>query len=919
MALRNGIQVLSGNYTLQTTLGDGGRKIVRLSNGWFVTAILGASSILYYVSKDDGATWTQLCYSTASSLSGWALASYGTTVYCIISVAAATTITLRKFDASTVSNIDQTAASTIDTAQTAFGNGCSIVSDSTGILHACWTSKNSNYPNSFNLRYSKSTDGGITWATPTQLYTLNTAGQNDTNPSIAVRSNGYPFIAFEYVIGSTYFIAEERWNGTTWNSSPDVTPSGLAYAQSNACTCITSDDVIHVVWQGKDATDSSVYNIRYSKSTDLGVSWSTPLKLTSGNTYDQTAPTITRDKNNVLYVTWSGNDSSTKGQIKKMAYVNGSWSGITTFTNNATYKTYQVSSCMNYTDFTDPICVYIEDGVSVKFRGGFVGADASVTADTYIANTAYDTSDNGQRKLVKLSNGWLIAMVVELNTRIRFYKSTDNGVTWTYLCFRTITTSTYFTSITSYNNTVYYALTTSTSSGAYMGKFDATIVSNADQTSTEVTMDTSQTALNDICIISDAVGTLYSAWTSTNATYPNSWNIRYSKSTNGGASWAAPTQITTLNTNNFNYASCHMVLTSANNPVIVSSTREGASAYYVRSFTYTGSVWNAVVTVESAGIYPRGRNSVVTDTSGIIHAVFFGADSTDSAKNNVRYSKSTDNGATWSSALKLTSGNAYDQNVPSICYNSAGDLAVVFSGGASGFAARNIKVIKYSGGSWGSAAQVTNECGASNLTDPSTISYFGSLTDPAFIYADTSVGAVKYFNSYLAVTATVTMNSLNYAALAWTISNPVGGAITACRLKINGTLKQTYTTGLTSPLSYTINISDLNVGSNTITIEADVVSVLATTKSLTASKVANSWSVDETTFSVNGYLSIVGASSNESYIAATKTNSGLTANTGENQLIAVPGTGAKITEKLTLTRSSSSIDKGLTKITGALG
>jgi hypothetical protein len=543
-------------------------------------------------------------------------------------------------------------------------------------------------------------------------------------------------------------------------------------------------------------------------------------------------------------------------------------------------------------------------------------------ADAYIANVNYDTSFSGQRKIVKLTNGWLIAMVTEINAKLRFYKSTDNGLTWTYIAYRTLTSgNTYITSMTSYGTTVCFSLCITTGTALGITKFDAAGTIPPDLVTAEVIVDSSQTAFGNHCniVANPSNNYLYAVWVSQNASYPNSWNTRFSKSLDGGVTWSAVTQLTTLNTAGYAYIKPSITLTSAGNPVVVLYVQESTTTYFIRSFTYNGSAWNSVVTVYSAGTYTQDGPSIVTDASGVIHAVWAGLDSTDTTKLNIRYSKSTDNGATWSAATKLTSGNTYDQMTPSISYNGGGDISIVFSGNTAGYTPRNIKSIKYTGGSWGSVVQLTNECGASNLADPSSLAYYGASTEPILLYADATSATTRFFMASTTYTATVTMNSLTYSSLAWTISAPVGGSLTACRLKINGTLKQTYTTNLLSQLTYVIAIGDLNVGSNTVTIEVDVASTLAKTKYLTAAKTATSWNVDETTFNVSGYLSIVAANANESYVSMTETNTGLTATTGENQLLAAPGTNAKITQKLTFTRNSTSVDKGVTKITGALG
>jgi hypothetical protein len=144
--------------------------------------------------------------------------------------------------------------------------------------------------------------------------------------------------------------------------------SGTTYTQSNPSATVDGAGAIHVVWQGYDATDNSSLNIRYSKSTDGGVTWSAMLKLTSGNTNNQGLPSITYDKNNNLYVYWQG--TVTNYRIRSIIYNGTSWGSITDVTTNTTAHIQYPSLCDNHRDFTSPLVIW-QDNVSpsVKFSG----------------------------------------------------------------------------------------------------------------------------------------------------------------------------------------------------------------------------------------------------------------------------------------------------------------------------------------------------------------------------------------------------------------------------------------------------------------------------------------------------------------------------------------------------------------------
>lgn len=362
------------------TSGNGGRKVVRLSNGWLVCVVAAPSGLIgpvWYKSIDNGVTWTRLCYADIGAVPyALALVSYGTNVYTMFCLSGGTANWNFKFDATTVTNTDRSGyAITLDSAQSSSGPGCSITCDSSVNLYAAWCSKNATYPNSFNIRHAKSTDGGATWkkadgsAGIDQITIYNISTTNMMYPSIVINSSGYPVIIASYSTSASNAIVAYRWTGAAWSSSTVYTVATAAYGQNFPSAVVSPDNSIHVVWAGMDSTDTTKYNIRYSKSTDGGATWSAMDKRTSGNTYDQQYPSITADKSNNLYIEWQGRASGTYDQIRKMIY-NGSWGAASDLTANTTANAASPSTCSNHTDFTDPLCVYQDNqAIAVKFRG----------------------------------------------------------------------------------------------------------------------------------------------------------------------------------------------------------------------------------------------------------------------------------------------------------------------------------------------------------------------------------------------------------------------------------------------------------------------------------------------------------------------------------------------------------------------
>lgn len=347
-------QVINAAYD---TSGNGGRKLVQLSNGWLVAGAYGNNgNIYFYVSKDGGHTWSQLTYYGVSATAGFSMVSRGTVVYVLACYSGSSaTNFFTSFDATTVSNTQIINSITPDTNQTSFGSGCSLAIDSNGNLYAAWCSKNSAYPNSFNIRYSKSTDGGNTWATPTQVTTWNTSTGNVTNPCVFLNSSNIPCViaqtaGIDFGTGGngngidntiTIFKGDSSLGSSTyiasgWSVRTIYTSGSGSYPQSNPCAVVDSTGTIHVVWQGYDATYPNYFNIRYSKSSDGGNTWSAMTYLTTGNSYAQQTPSITVSSNNTVYVYWSGIDPNVSTgyyNLRTITYNGSSWSGITTLTN----------------------------------------------------------------------------------------------------------------------------------------------------------------------------------------------------------------------------------------------------------------------------------------------------------------------------------------------------------------------------------------------------------------------------------------------------------------------------------------------------------------------------------------------------------------------------------------------------------
>jgi hypothetical protein len=379
---RQNTTVITGDYTTQ---GDGGRKLVRLDDGTLVCAAIKVVSTTYYLmlqkSLDNGLTWVSMGErsSTTTVFSDVALVTDGKRINVLLVYSSSQLLLYNLSKNDLIQNITHIS---IESSQTAIGNCSLAINEAKTELHACWSSKNSTYPDSFNIRYAKGTinsDGTVTWGTVEYVDKYNTTGTNMMNPSIIVTSSNIPIIFYEFASSSANQFAigcryrnpsnsnwEVRSVMATTNRN-QLSPSAI-YVPSSVTG--TTNGRIWVAWMGADATDT-VYNIRVSYSDDLGTTWSATTKLTSGNTYGQGYTSITANKNNEVFVVWHGYITGSWNSIRKIKFSNGTWGAIENVTNqtNSPHH-YHPSTLVDFNiNFTSPLFIYTQHQTKIGFYG----------------------------------------------------------------------------------------------------------------------------------------------------------------------------------------------------------------------------------------------------------------------------------------------------------------------------------------------------------------------------------------------------------------------------------------------------------------------------------------------------------------------------------------------------------------------
>ncbi|MEL3959411.1 sialidase family protein [Caldifermentibacillus hisashii] len=380
--------------------------MVRLSNGWLVAGVKDTSAtpyrIVLYVSKDNGGTWQQLAYLQDGSahLRDFALANKDTYIYWIVDRGGVALI-YGFVDATTATGNVFVGSNVVDGGLTGIGNVSLVINEAGTELHAAWASKNSTYPNSFNIRYAKGTinaDGSITWGAVEQVTNLNNASYSHANGiTLILDSNNVPTIFTGYFMNtSTYIIyvikkSNELPKGSSYNINSGWTGEYLyqlgGYIQTSPSAIFVPSSVnglpnglLGTAWHGTDSASGGVNYIRFSKSTDLGANWSAPQKLVPG-----TNLTLTANRNGKLFITYEDN-----GVTKRIESTdNGdTWSAPITVGNGT-----NPSSLFDLTlNMSEPLTIR-KGTLSVLFKGSWVVTTISVPEGYIGQKTSSDKSN----------------------------------------------------------------------------------------------------------------------------------------------------------------------------------------------------------------------------------------------------------------------------------------------------------------------------------------------------------------------------------------------------------------------------------------------------------------------------------------------------------------------------------------------
>lgn len=717
---------------------------VVLSNGWIITCVINSGNATrFYISKDNGDTFNDLCQidlSTSISIATKNNRLYALRVY-------SDAVLFYDIDPNTVSNtnVNNAYSNSLQTSNNAVDSCSLAISQDQTKITASWSAKTSSYPDSFNIFARQgiiASDGSVAWESVEQLTNQNYTGADYKQPCVTYDKDNKPYVVYIYntsnyhklmghyyttsfgglnnQVDSIYYVN----NGAYTQSSPQVLTQHYR-ANAGRMWC---------VWHGRDLTDLSIENIRIKYSDDEGLTWNNSgvnnEKLTSGNIYAQVNPTIAENDSGEIYVGWEGKNvsSNSKYQSTMIKNTNDIWGNIEYLTTNIIASTNNLSMCNNYHNFEKPIMIWQDyENSRVAFYGKYtlttlnpylettaltnsykknasiyrsnvildttaktmkIGNFEDSTTYDYLSKTQFLASPNvvvASARPQKLSNGWIATLSQTAN---EVYVHLDkNGIVSKLVSFASSYTD---MAMGSQGNVIYVLYR---------------------ETQYTLTLKVIDTITGGIIQTLDLAGTNTGIWGSSIAFTRDgtkvcvAYSVRESISYNmyvkvgavdsdGTITLGLVTKLSNYNNSTYHFFQPTVVYNGLNNPVVIYSAEENSVRMILYSL-WNGTSWNDRNSIYSPGAYLQRAPQVIMDSSNVLHVTWHGVDSSES-KENIRYSKSTDNGVSWSSMEKLTTtGNVFYSYYPTIGLDKDDNVVIAYEKSSS-----NMHLLEYKNSAW---------------------------------------------------------------------------------------------------------------------------------------------------------------------------------------------------------------------------
>ncbi len=323
-----------GSYTDNV----GARNLVRTSDGTWYAAVFHSTKQGPYIWKsvDDGVTWTlDATITTDNYNQRWATLTIDDDGYlhCVWAGVSGTWRIRHSHNRSGSWSYPGTVASGSNAWKPV------VTLDSNGYLQCIYKYWTTGYLiKTYNPSYDMWFSGGLVFPYVYPYSYIQSIAAMDGGDLVAARkrhsSNTIEARLYDFSAKQPWYsdfeIDQNAWQTVATVSDP-------SYAATNPCLAVDSNNDVHIVYQGRSATSESLYQMQYSKSTDRGLTWSTPIQLTD-ETESQGTPSISVDAQDNVYVSWTGRTTldPTYTQLNQRIYSNGSWGALTKLTDGTT-------------------------------------------------------------------------------------------------------------------------------------------------------------------------------------------------------------------------------------------------------------------------------------------------------------------------------------------------------------------------------------------------------------------------------------------------------------------------------------------------------------------------------------------------------------------------------------------------------
>ncbi len=736
---------------------NNGRKLARTSDGTLYAVYLkpvGAGSIdnvFYAKSTDNGSTWTG-----ETQLTSFSTYHAGSPSIAVDSSDSVNVVYAGRQNSGTYRlNYTKLTGSGSMSVPVDIGTGnyaqyCpAIAVDSNDKIHVTWSGCYSGSTTCNQIFYRNSSGS---WGTPIK-YITKRAVNDQHNPSIAINyTNGNIYVVWygNYSGSTTNYqirFSKSTDGGTTWPATPvNITGiNGGTYYDQQYPSMALDNKYLYVVWNGKHSGSGAFYQIRFSRSANGGTSWTNPSNITAPLNYAQYNPSIALG-GAVLYAVWHGFNTTVGGSDKQIRFstsTNGgtSWTKPGNLTSggnlwrhypNLIWAPYPIIRGVRI-DLTRAGFAFVFTNYSEAHFNR--SAKLAWYTPPTLSNPGPTNQSTGPGR--RYSCNITVSDIDGGTVTVKFFENTTGKTKWVLRQTSSSSVSSPANVVWIYNQAktnktkYWWAVNVSDSQGGYDNEtFYFTtgppwiVKEDTGASGTSITYN------NQRKLARTSDGTLYCVY---NRTCNGNSEIMCAKSTTAGENWTEH-QITTGSS----YDQSHPSIAVDSNDYLHVVWDGSYSAFVYNRIRYSGSTdggvtWSAIKNItQSAPQQYQYYPSIAVDSEDTLHVVWYGKYSlaAPGSSYQIRYSNATTSKGsgpaqrTWL-PIQNISNIARNQYNPSIAIDSSDNLHIVFYGTYSGLSPGSYYQIRCSNISHG--AKIGVATWPINITNIAYNQYYPSI------------------------------------------------------------------------------------------------------------------------------------------------------------------------------------------------